>query len=97
DQRGLSGTVRPDQADALAGVDGEVYALQRDKAAEALAQVLDVQQRLGHQRAPCRMLAKAASRERQVGAPSGLAPPRMKSCTRPTIPCGATMTKPISS
>src|SRR3954452_21942979 len=57
-----------------------------------------MEQGVGHQRAPGRMLAKVASRERQVGAPSDLlpsdlAPQRMKSCTTPTMPCGAAITK----
>src|SRR6186713_458094 len=94
DQRRFAGTVRPDQADALAGLDRQVDAVERDEAAEALAQILDLEQRLGHQRAPGRMFAKMARRERQVGRPPSETRSRMKSCTRPMMPLGATMTNP---
>ena len=55
----------------------EIDAVERDEAAEALADILDLEQRRGHQRAPGRMLAKIAKRDRQVFVPSVRAPPRM--------------------
>ena len=58
------GPIRPTRSP---GCDRQVDAVERDEAAEALAEILDVEQRLGHQRAPGRMLAKIASRERHVG------------------------------
>src|SRR5262249_36833170 len=45
DQGALARAVRPDQAEALALGDVEVDALERDEAAEALAEALDLQQR----------------------------------------------------
>ena len=77
DQRRLARAVRADQADALALRDLEIDAVERDEAAEALAEILDLEQRRGHQRAPGRMLAKMAKRDRQVFVPSVRAPPRM--------------------
>src|SRR6187401_1292944 len=97
DQRRFAGAVGPDQADALARLNRQIDIFQCDEAAEAFAQVFDLEQRFGHQRAPGRMLAKLASRERHVGCPRSEARSRMKSCTRPTMPLGATMTKPTRS
>ena len=43
DQRALAGAVRPDQAEPLAGGHVERNVLQRDEAAEAFAQVIDLE------------------------------------------------------
>src|SRR6476469_7208975 len=43
DQRALAGTVRADQSEPLARLDLECDAVERDEAAEALADVIDVQ------------------------------------------------------
>src|SRR4029079_7195035 len=48
DQRALAGPVGADQADTLAVCDAEIDRIQRDEAAETLAQLADLQQRLGH-------------------------------------------------
>ncbi len=48
DQRGLAGAVRPDDRVQLAGVDVERDVVGGDDAAEALGQILDLQQRLAH-------------------------------------------------
>jgi len=48
DQGRLAGAVGADQADALALGDREIDAVERDEAAEALAQTRDLEQRLGH-------------------------------------------------
>ena len=45
DQRALARAVRPDQAEPLARLHLEVDAVERDEAAEALADIVDVQQR----------------------------------------------------
>src|SRR4029079_13118924 len=74
DQRAFAGAIGPNQAEPLARLDLEVDPVERDKASEALAQALDVQD----------------------GAHFAL-PARRRSCTSPTIPFGATITKPISS
>src|SRR6266702_3878406 len=57
DERALAGTVRPDQADALARPHREVDALQRREAAEPLGHTADLEQRLGHQRSLLRRQA----------------------------------------
>ena len=46
DQRRLARAVRADQADALARRDREIDAVERDEAAEALAEPVDVEQRM---------------------------------------------------
>src|SRR6185437_9068229 len=74
DQRALAGAVRADQAESFAGVDVEADVVERNEAAEPLADILHAQQG-GHLR------LRACSR----------------SCTSPTIPFGAMMTKAISS
>src|SRR5262249_31791602 len=48
DQCALAGPVGSDQADTLAIGDVEVDRVERDEAAETLAQLADLQQRLGH-------------------------------------------------
>src|SRR6266567_995370 len=57
DERALAGTVRADQADALARPHREVDALQRREAAEPLGHTADLEQRLGHQRSLLRRQA----------------------------------------
>src|SRR5262249_61064800 len=52
DERRLAGAVRADQPDPLAGGNLERDAVERDEAAEPLAQVLDCEQR-GHRTLPC--------------------------------------------
>ena len=73
-QRRLARAVRPDQAEALARRDVEIDAVERDEAAEALADLVDLEERRGHQRS----LA------------------RRRSCTSPTMPFGAMITKATS-
>src|ERR1700674_4119013 len=48
DQGALARPVGADQAEALAGLDREAYSVERDEAAEALAEILDLEQRRGH-------------------------------------------------
>src|SRR5271166_120432 len=72
DQRRFARAVGPDQADALALGDGKIDAVERNKAAEALAQAGDLQQR------------------------HHFSFRRNRSCTSPTMPFGAMMTKPTS-
>ena len=74
DQRALARAVRADQAEPLARLHLEIDAVERDEAAEALADIVDVQQR-----------AHDCLRARR------------RSCTRPTRPLGAMMTKTTSS
>jgi hypothetical protein len=57
--------VRPDQTDAFAGWTDKLLSMRQSR--RSVAQIVDVQQRLGHQRAPGRMLAKMARRDRHVG------------------------------
>ena len=57
DQRRLAGAVRADQADALALGDREIDAVERDEAAEALAQTRDFEQ----WRRPLLALSRASS------------------------------------
>src|SRR5262245_11544417 len=75
DQRALAGPVGADQADTLAVGYVEVDRVERDEAAETLAQLADLQQRLGHD--DDLLLTHF--------------------CHSPTMPFGATMTKPIRS
>src|SRR6516162_202790 len=56
DQRTLARAVRPDQPEPLTGIDGEIDALERDKAAKALAETADLEQRR-HQRSLARRRA----------------------------------------
>src|SRR5580704_1639346 len=88
DQRALARAVRPDQPDPLAGGDRQVDAVERDKAAEALAEPADGKERRRTHAALC------GSR---CGAPTGKARRRRRACTRPTMPFGAIITKPISN
>src|SRR5450759_5461520 len=74
DQRALARAVRADQPEPLARLHLEVDAVERDEAAELLADIVDVQQR-------------AHGRLRS----------RKRSCTSPTRPLGAMMTKATSS
>src|SRR5262249_4147715 len=80
DQGRLARAVGTDQADALALGDGEIDAVERDEAAEALAQTRDLEQRPSHHFAlprvqPCTrpmipfgaMLTKATSRPTMSG------------------------------
>src|SRR5207244_590429 len=48
DQRRLARAIRPDQPDALTGRHRKIDAVERDEAAEALAQIADVEQRVRH-------------------------------------------------
>src|SRR2546429_3479051 len=54
EERGLAGAVRPDDADQLAGSDGERDVMRRHDPAKALAQSLDLEQRTQIGRASCR-------------------------------------------
>src|SRR5271167_441292 len=56
DQRALARTVRPDQPEPLTGIDSEIDALERDKAAKTLAEPGDLEQRR-HQRSLARRRA----------------------------------------
>src|SRR6185437_12114060 len=49
-QRALAGAVGPDEADALAGADGEPDPVERGEAAEVLAEALDLEEHVRHQR-----------------------------------------------
>src|SRR5450631_4939027 len=73
DQRALARAVRADQPEPLARLHLEVDAVERDEAAEPLADIIDVQQRA---HGPLR---------------------RQCSCTSPTRPLGAMITKATSS
>ncbi len=74
DQGRLARSVGSDQADTLAGIDGEIDAVEGNESAEALAHTLHLEQR--HYFA---LLL------------------RSQSCTSPTMPFGAMITKPTSS
>src|SRR5664279_2183457 len=73
DQRALARAVRSDQPEPLARLHLEIDAVERDEAAEALADIVDVQQRA-----------------------HGRLQARHRSCTSPTRPLGAMMTKATS-
>ena len=73
DQRALARAVRSDQPKPLARLHLEVDVVKSDESVEALADIVDVEQR-GHD--PLRA--------------------HRRSCTNPTRPLGATMTKPTS-
>ena len=73
------------------GCDVEVDAVERDEAAEALAEILDLSSGSVISALPPHVGKSAAP----IAAASE--PLRMKSCTRPTMPFGATMTKATSS
>src|SRR5213079_3734501 len=77
EERGLAGSVRPDDADQLAGSDGERDVMRRHDPAKALAQSLDLEQRTPrpagrlrarpretHRRAPDRRGGLLLARER---------------------------------
>src|SRR5947207_522829 len=92
DQGALAGTVRANQAEPLAGRDAQIDAFQRDETAEALADSADSEDRpirnagVTHAAAWRCIAASSTARTRA----------RRRACTSPTMPFGATMTKPIS-
>src|SRR6516225_6729905 len=59
DERALARAVRPDQPEPLTAIDGEVDAFERDKAAKALAEPADLEQRW-HQRRRARRRARTS-------------------------------------
>src|SRR5579872_7436333 len=71
DQRALARTIGADQSQPLARLNFQVNAVERDKAAEPLADIVNMQQRA-----------------------HGFLHVRKRSCTSPTRPLGAMMTKP---
>ena len=75
DERRLSGTVRADEAEPFALGDGKVDRIERDEAAEALADAFHLEERRAH----------------------GLLRLLNQLCHRPTMPFGATITKPTKS
>src|SRR5271154_3779082 len=90
DQRTLAGAVRPDQAEALTGRYREQNVFKRDKAAEPLAEIIDLKQigvGAGHGADP----GASVSTRRPTNS-SGLRCQYLR--TSPTMPFGATMTKP---
>src|SRR5690348_9471706 len=91
-QRALAGAVRADQPKPLARRDRQIDAFERDEAAKALADPADGEDRPvrhfhGSHAAAWRCIA--ASSDARTRA-------RRRACTSPTMPFGATMTKPIS-
>src|ERR1700686_2910998 len=84
DQGALARPVGADEADALAAPDRQIDAVEGDESAEALAQTRDLEQRPAHG-------ASARLDLRGPGDPEG-------KCLRtsPTMPLGATITKPTS-
>src|SRR5580704_5369243 len=88
DQRALARAVGADEADAFAAPHREIDAVEGDEAAEALAQIGDLEQGPAH--GVSAGLALAATRA--AGATAG-----RNVRTSPTMPLGATMTKPTSS
>src|SRR5262249_41501014 len=86
DQRALAGAVRSDQANAFACGYRERDVLQRDEAAEALAQPVDLEE-LAHGTGS----GASVSTFRRPTKSSGLC--WTYRCTSPTIPFGAMMTK----
>src|SRR5262249_37245735 len=61
EQRGLTGTVGPDQRGDLAGRDGERNVVDGKEAAEAFEYVLDANERLSHGHAPVPMTSNVPS------------------------------------
>src|SRR5262249_45939058 len=62
EQRGLAGTVGPDQRGDPAGFDSERNIVDGEEAAEAFEYALDVKQRLSHGRAPGPTTSNAQNR-----------------------------------
>src|ERR1700681_3506523 len=88
DERALARSIRSDQPKPLARGDVEIDTVERDEAAEALAQIDDLEQRLAHD-------PSTLTRRRPTISSTGLC--RMCFCTSPTMPFGATITNPTSS
>src|SRR5437763_4650054 len=90
DESALAGAVRSDQPDPLALGNRQIDVLQRDKAAEPLAEAADRKQRpisglRGVHAALC------------CGDPTRSPRARRRACTNPTMPLGAMITNRISS
>src|SRR5581483_4165929 len=77
---------RPDEADALAFGHAEADAVERDEPAEALAEIGDLEEGGAHE-------PPALTRRRPTKPTSR---PFQYFCTRPRMPLGAMMTKPVS-
>src|SRR5258708_5759966 len=93
DQRALAGPIWSDQAEAFAEGDRTIDIVERDKAAEPLAQTADFEDRPrgGEVRAHAAALSRSAASSR------ALPRRRLRAAISPMMPLGATITNPINN